>query len=82
LVAEVTTMPIYEYRCRTCGTVYDSRRSMADADAPATCPAGHVGAVRLLPVFATVGASSDQPAGTSGASMAGGCGVGCACHGG
>jgi putative FmdB family regulatory protein len=75
-------MPIYEYRCRTCETVYESRRSMADADAPSTCPVGHLGAVRLLPVFATVGVSSGASPSASPPSVAGGCGVGCACHGG
>jgi len=75
-------MPVYEYRCKTCATVYDDRRSMADADAPATCPEGHVGATRLLPVFATTGlASAPSPSGgMCGAPVAGGCGGGCACH--
>ena len=49
-------MPVYEFRCSTCHAVFDERRPMADADAPATCPDGHVGARRLLPVFATGGA--------------------------
>lgn len=75
-------MPLYEYRCRTCGTVYEQRRPMADADAPATCPNGHTGAVKLLPVFATVGAAAGPAAGggVCGAPVAGGCGAGCACH--
>lgn len=55
---------------------------MADADAPATCPDGHVGAARLLPVFAATGlAAAPAPAGgMCGAPVAGGCGGGCACH--
>ena len=76
-------MPLYDYRCRTCGAVYEERRPMADADAPATCPSGHVGAARLLPVFATIGSGPDPgPAGGGwcGAPVAGGCGGGCACH--
>ena len=81
-------MPLYDYRCTTCDTVYEARRSMADADSPARCPQGHTGAVRLLPVFATVGLSQGaggaaDPAsggGYCGAPMAGGCGGGCACH--
>ena len=75
-------MPLYDYRCQTCGAVYEERRSMAGADAPATCPAGHVGATRLLPVFATTGtaAAPGGPAGACGAPVAGGCGAGaCAC---
>ena len=82
-------MPRYDYRCRTCDAVYEQRRSMDAADAPATCPDGHVGAVRLLPVFATAGFSSPGDAGRfgpggeggmCGAPVAGGCGGGCACH--
>jgi putative FmdB family regulatory protein len=76
-------MPRYEYRCRTCEEVHEERRSMADADAPAVCSSGHVGAVRLLPVFSTAGftersTGAFEPA--CGAPVAGGCGGGCACH--
>ena len=74
-------MPIYEYRCSTCECVYEERRSMADADAPATCPGGHAGARRLLPVFATGGSSASENPGMAGAPQMGGCGGGCACHG-
>jgi len=74
-------MPLYDYRCRTCAEVFEIRRSMADADDPATCPQGHVGAARLLPVFATVGtAQAPLGGGACGAPVAGGCGGGCACH--
>jgi len=69
---------LYEYRCSTCGITYERRRAMADADAPVTCPNGHAGALRLLTVFATVGAS--QEPGGCGDPVAGGCGGGCACH--
>ena len=69
-------MPVYEFRCRTCDAVFDERRSMAEADQPAACPLGHVGAVRLLPVFATTGLAAQPSPGP----MAGGCGGGCACH--
>jgi putative FmdB family regulatory protein len=75
-------VPVYEFRCSTCEAVFDDRRSMAEADAPATCPEGHVGARRLLPVFATTGLAS-EPSGfcAAPASVAagGGCGAGCAC---
>lgn len=75
-------MPLYDYRCRTCGTVFEERRPVADADATSTCPQGHEGARRLLPVFATVGtaSSSAPPPGACGAPVAGGCGAACACH--
>lgn len=73
-------MPVYEFRCSTCHAVFDERRPMADADAPATCPTGHVGARRLLPVFATTGlAPAPTPGAMCGAPVAGGCGGGCAC---
>jgi putative FmdB family regulatory protein len=71
-------VPVYDYRCSTCRAVFDERRSMDDADAPARCPDGHVGARRLLPVFATTGRAA-EPAATCGAPVAGGCGAGCAC---
>jgi len=73
-------VPVYEFRCSTCHAVFDERRPMADADAPASCPEGHVGARRLLPVFATTGlATEPSGAGLCGAPVAGGCGSGCAC---
>jgi putative FmdB family regulatory protein len=73
-------VPVYEFRCLSCHAIFDERRPMADADAPATCPGGHVGARRLLPVFATMGlAAAPAAAGMCGAPVAGGCGSGCAC---
>ncbi len=73
-------MALYEYRCSTCGAVYEHRRAMADADAPSTCPEGHRGAVRLLTVFATVGASGEPQGGAWASPVPGGCGGACACH--
>jgi putative FmdB family regulatory protein len=73
-------VPVYEFRCSTCHAVFDERRTMAEADAPATCPDGHVGAARPFPVFATVGLAAEPAgAGLCGAPVAGGCGSGCAC---
>jgi len=51
-------MPIYEFVCQRCDERFEQRRPMADADAPATCSAGHDEAVRRLPAFATVGSAS------------------------
>ena len=42
-------MPLYEFKCRTCDDTFEVRRPMSQASDPATCPAGHDGAVRLLP---------------------------------
>jgi len=67
-------MPTYEYRCRTCHTVFEQRRPMAAADDPVSCPDGHRGAVRLLSVFAPVGGSGDAEV------PAGPCGGSCACY--
>lgn len=41
-------MPFYEYYCPTCKEKFELRRSMADMDAPATCPQGHTDAQRAL----------------------------------
>jgi putative FmdB family regulatory protein len=74
-------MPVYEFRCRTCDTTFESRRPMAESDAAATCPDGHHDTVRLLSVFASVGAASASSS-PSGAGSGVPCGAHCACHGG
>jgi putative FmdB family regulatory protein len=68
---------LYEYRCRDCDERFELRRTFDDADAPATCSSGHDSAVRLLPVFASVGRAG---AGSSAAAPAAPCGSACACH--
>lgn len=57
-------MPLYDYKCAECDTTFEARRPMAEASDPIDCPQGHVGARRMLSVFATVGgsASSSAPA--------------------
>jgi len=68
-------MPIYEFRCRRCDERFELRRPMRDADAPATCPAGHDDVARLLPVFAMTGAAtSPGPCGAGEACCGGACG--------
>jgi putative FmdB family regulatory protein len=72
-------MATYEFRCRACGATFEERRPMADADAPATCPSGHVDTTRLLSVFAATGSATP---GASPAPMGGGagcCGGACGC---
>lgn len=67
-------MPRYDYRCSTCEATYELSRPMADADEPATCPDGHVGAVRMLPVFATsLGAVAPAAPSAGGGCCGGGC---------
>ena len=79
-------MPTYEFRCRTCETVFEERRPMSEASAPAVCPSGHPDAVKLLSVFASTGgrqpSSSVSSADVAAAMSAprAGCGGGCACH--
>ena len=75
------TMPLYEYRCRTCESTFEARRSMSDANAPAECPDGHVDSMRLLSMFASVGAgsASAQAPRAAAPSGGGGCGAGCGC---
>jgi putative FmdB family regulatory protein len=73
-------MPLYEFRCRTCDEAFEVRRPMSEANDPATCSAGHDDSVRLLSVFASVGASSAGPSPSPAPRMTGGgCGSGCGC---
>jgi putative FmdB family regulatory protein len=72
-------VPVYEFRCSTCHAVFDERRPMSSADAPATCPRGHVGVRRLMPVFSTSRLAAEPSRGLCGAPEPGGCGSGCAC---
>jgi putative FmdB family regulatory protein len=75
-------VPLYEYRCRSCDTVFEARRPMSDASAPAECPDGHVDSVRLLSVFAATGRSAASGGSSTPMPMpsGGGCGGACACH--
>ena len=69
-------MATYEYRCRACGATFEERRPMAEADAPAACPDGHLDTTRLLSVFARTTAGAPGPT----APMGGGCcGGACGC---
>ncbi|HHH81951.1 MAG TPA: zinc ribbon domain-containing protein [Chloroflexi bacterium] len=46
-------MPVYEYRCCECESVFDSLRPMKDADAPIACPAcSSQRTLRKMSVFA------------------------------
>lgn len=45
-------MAIYEYSCQNCGTGFEARRAMKDADAPIACPhCGNMKATRGLSLF-------------------------------
>jgi putative FmdB family regulatory protein len=68
-------MPRYDIRCRTCGDTFEVTRPMAEADAPAPCPAGHDDTVRLLSMVSVSTGAAAPP--SSGGSGGGCCGGGC-----
>jgi putative FmdB family regulatory protein len=74
-------VPLYDFRCRTCGDTFELRRAMADAGDPATCPAGHRDTVKLMPLVAVGGRASGSDAVPSAAPGGGGgcCGGACGC---
>ena len=49
-------MPIYEYKCRKCGSSFELLRRMSDSDRDLVCPECRSEAVeRLMSAFATKG---------------------------
>ncbi len=75
-------MPIYEYRCGPCGTVFDRLRPMSRMDDEAPCPECDGETSRQISVFAAFSASNGDGDGGAIAGMGGcgGCGpAGCAC---
>ena len=77
---EEPPVPLYDFRCRTCGDTFEVRRSMADAGDPATCPAGHADTVKLMPLVAVGGRAGTDgipaPAPSGGGCCGGACGCG------
>jgi len=54
-------MPLYEYRCRTCGKTFEMLRRMKDADQDLKCPDCLSEEVeRLLSTFATTGCGTSN----------------------
>ncbi len=72
-------VPRYEFRCKTCDDTFEVRRSMSEAGLPAPCPAGHEDTVKLLSMFASVGASAGGAPAPAAMPSGGGCGSGCGC---
>lgn len=74
-------MAVYEFRCKTCDETFEVRRPMSQSGDPAPCPSGHTETVRLLSMFASVGAVGGAPmTAPAGPPMGGGCcGGGCGC---
>jgi len=46
-------MPIYEYRCSSCGNIFELRRPFSQAGEPAACPRCGGRGEKLLSVFAS-----------------------------
>jgi putative FmdB family regulatory protein len=46
-------MPVYEYFCPQCKTVFELRLSFSEFDRPQKCPKGHTGSQKLLSSFST-----------------------------
>ena len=76
----MTPMPTYEFRCRTCDSVFEERRPMAEASAVATCPSGHDDTVRLLSLFAAARGAQASAVPSVPSGGGGCCGGGCGCH--
>ncbi len=53
-------MPVYEYFCKSCDDKFEVRQSMGKMVAEMDCPEGHMGARKVLSVFAMVGASKSE----------------------
>jgi putative FmdB family regulatory protein len=72
-------MPIYEYRCRTCGQTTEELRSLGRADDVAVCACGADDTVRMPSLVARrSGAAAGLPIAGGAAPQGGGCcGGGC-----
>mgnify|MGYP000993838894 CR=1 FL=1 len=59
-------MPMYEYRCQTCGNTFEQLRRFSDADRDLECPDCKSTAVkRLISSFAAAGCSAPAGSGFS-----------------
>lgn len=47
-------MPMYEYFCKTCDSTFELLQPMEKMKVETECPEGHVGARKVLSVFASV----------------------------
>lgn len=71
-------VPVYEYRCRSCGSDFELRRPMAESNAPAPCPEGDGDGLRRMSVVSTIGSAGPTMSAAPAPAM--GCGGGCVCH--
>jgi putative FmdB family regulatory protein len=65
-------VPLYEFRCRACGTTFTEQRPMIASGDPATCPAGHHDTVRMLSMAGALSGAA-EPRGGGGGCCGGGC---------
>ncbi|MDP9433217.1 MAG: zinc ribbon domain-containing protein [Actinomycetota bacterium] len=71
-------MASYDYRCRSCSTVFEVRRPIDAATAPAVrCPDGHDDVARVWSASSLVGARPASAAPSTPAGGGGCCGGGC-----
>lgn len=66
-------MPMYEYRCRSCGDTFTESRPMAESGEPAFCPDGHDDTVKLLSVAGAGISTGEADPGAGGGCCGGGC---------
>ena len=69
-------MPIYEFRCRSCGSTFTQTRPMSASGDPARCPDGHDDTVRLLGIAAVAGNAGQAAPSGGGGCCGGSCGCG------
>lgn len=70
-------MPLYEYKCSDCETMFDALRDMSEADAPITCPnCGSEETQRAVSLFSAIGSEGVV---TSGGSACDGCSPSASC---
>ena len=76
--AYTSRMPLYEYECSRCGSLFERLRGMHDADpACPNCDSTHV--MRRISVFAASTSGGVRNSGPAGSGCA--CGGGCMCGG-
>lgn len=56
-------MPIYEYKCPSCGDVFEQRRPMSQATDPAPCPSCHAESPRTISRLARVAHGGEEEGG-------------------
>jgi putative FmdB family regulatory protein len=66
-------MPLYEYRCKSCGESFEKMIRFSEADRSPTCPACQSqDTQKKISVFASHGSSSGQAVSSSGSSCGSG----------